>query len=253
LATPEYVDTTTRRSPTAAAMGARITVRPTTVLLGQATMPRSRTPASDSGLTSGTTRGTASSSRNRLLRSTTSAPACAATGPHSPATVGPAEKSARSTPSNTPGASRRIGAVRSPSSIVAPAVRGDPRRRSSPGGSSRSPSSRRISRPASPAAPTAATVRRSTRAPSALPTVAHQASHLAPGHALLPVRRQVRRAVPVRQDFGDGALDAIGGLRERERVTAQHGRREDRRQRIGLVLARDVRRRPVDRLEQSRT
>src|SRR4029453_16451271 len=103
LATPEYVETTTRRSPAASASGASVTVSPTVVALGLATMPRSRHVASVSGLTSGTTRATCSSNRKRLLRSITAAPACAATDAHSNASVGPAAYEAKSMPAEAPG------------------------------------------------------------------------------------------------------------------------------------------------------
>ena len=48
----------------------------------------------------------------------------------------------------------------------------------------------------------------------------------------------------------DGRLDGRGGVFAPERQPEQHRRRQDRADRIGLVLPGDVRRRPVDRLVQ---
>ena len=176
------------------------------------------TLASASGLTSGTTSGTVSSRRKRLLRSTTAAPACAATGAHSPATRRSGGEEARGrSPSNAPGReqARRAPAGRLPRSC-APAVRGEPSRRSSPGRlvalaeqAAGSPA------PTRPDAPTTATRSRSrdhrqtSRRSRTSRPIARQPTRLVAG------RGEVGGAMAGGEHVGDRALDRVRRLRER--------------------------------------
>ena len=62
---------------------------------------------------------------------------------------------------------------------------------------------------------------------------------------------QVGRPAAVVERGGDGGLDGRRGIVPAQRPAQQHGRREDRPDRVGQVLAGDVRRGAVDRLVQA--
>ena len=86
----------------------------------------------------------------------------------------------------------------------------------------------------------------------ALPSAATTASPIArvPTTAS-PGQRDVAGAQTQLQHAADGALDPVRDVGARERVAEHHRERQDRRQRIRLVLPRDVRRGPVDRLVEA--
>ncbi len=87
---------TSRSIPAASSIGLSATTICIVEQFGLATMPR--WSARSSGLTSETTSGTPSFIRQRDELSTTTAPACANRGAHSPLIAPPAENSARSKP-----------------------------------------------------------------------------------------------------------------------------------------------------------
>ena len=66
----------------------------------------------------------------------------------------------------------------------------------------------------------------------------------------VPRLRDVGRAIAFGERRAHRALDRVGKVAALERIAQHHRRRQDRRQRIGDVLARDVGRRAVHRLVQ---
>ena len=155
-------------------------------------------------------------------------------------------------PSNESGAEQLDRAAAAASLDLAPAVRGEPSRRSVAAAElARSPSSSRISR--------ADQARRAddgdadVRHPSALRAArARDAHRAAADRGSSPGPREVGRAVPRRDHAGDGAPRSRPPPRaQAERVAAEHRRREDRRERIRPVLSGDVGRRAVDRLVEA--
>jgi hypothetical protein len=73
-------------------------------------------------------------------------------------------------------------------------------------------------------------------------------AHLRRAHARRARLCDVAGAVAVGQHLADGRLDAVGVGSLRERVAQHHAHRQNRRDRVGEVLAGDVRRRAVHRL-----
>src|SRR4051812_14376163 len=123
--------------------------------LGLATMPLCSSSAS--GLTSATTSGTVSSIRQRDELSTTTAPAAAKRGAHSPLVGPPAEKSAMSKPWMVSSLSAVQARSLSPQSISRPTERSDANATTSPAGKPRSRITPSMVEPTAPVAPTTAT------------------------------------------------------------------------------------------------
>src|SRR4051794_14161026 len=123
--------------------------------LGLATIPLCFSSAS--GLTSATTSGTVSSIRQRDELSTTTAPASAKRGAHSPLVEPPAEKSAMSKPWIVLSLSALQESTLSPQSISRPTERSEANATTSSAGKPRSRITPSIVEPTAPVAPTTAT------------------------------------------------------------------------------------------------
>ena len=151
------VVTTTERRPATRRIGSSAITKPIVVQFGHATIPRCFSSAS--GLISGTTSGTFSSSRHVLDLSIAMPPRRATSGARSFESAPVAAKNAKSTPSNASGRASATATSRPAKRTDVPADRPLASARSSPTGNWRSASSWSTTSPTAPVAPTTATVR----------------------------------------------------------------------------------------------
>src|SRR5882757_6062783 len=142
---------TKRSSPTARWIGASAIIITIVVQLGLATMPLWASAASS--LTPATTSGTSSYIRQKLVLSTTVAPASTKRGDHSELTAPPGEDSTTSQPWIVSAFSGCTVSVPPPHSSFLPAERSDAYATTSRAGKPRSCSSARIVVPTAPVAP----------------------------------------------------------------------------------------------------
>src|SRR6266545_1207543 len=247
----------TRRSRPASWSGLSGITVTIVVQLGQATIPWCSRSAW--ALISGTTSGTAGSMRYALDLSTTTAPALTARGACSLDCAEPAEKKATSTPWKASGPSVSTRML-SPLNVTAlPTERSEAKTRSAFTGNLRSSSILSVVCPTAPVTPTIATVTSEAIASTfsrvsrvgLLDFGGDQIAHLPRADELHPHRVDVARPVSLLEHAQHGRVDPVGVGALVERVAQQHGRREYGRDRVGHALARDVRRRPVDRLVET--
>src|SRR6266545_4459509 len=247
----------TRRSRPASWSGLSGITVTIVVQLGQATIPWCSRSAW--ALISGTTSGTAGSMRYALDLSTTTAPALTARGACSLDCAEPAEKKATSTPWKASGPSVSTRML-SPLNVTAlPTERSEAKTRSAFTGNLRSSSILSVVCPTAPVTPTIATVTSEAIASTfsrvsrvgLLDSGGDQIAHLPRADELHPHRVNVARPVSLLEHAQHGRVDPVGVGALVERVAQQHGRREYGRDRVGHALARDVRRRPVDRLVET--
>src|SRR4051794_22831340 len=201
--------------------------------LGLATMPLCFSSAS--GLTSATTSGTVSSIRQREELSTTTAPASANRGAHSPLVEPPAEKSAMSKPWIVLSLSTLHDRTLSPQSIWRPTERSEANATTSSAGKPRSRITPSMVDPTAPVAPTTATRMSGHHRPICYPRV------LGTHRVVAEIERRVQLADSGRHvlladhagdldrrrgdhlDIDPGVADHLEGLRGHARVALYSG------------------------------
>src|SRR6478736_5289695 len=141
-----------RSSPTERYRGPSATSICIAEQFGLATIPR--WPSRASGLTPATTSGTSSCMRQKLVLSTTTAPASIHFGAHSELTLPPAEERIRSSPWIESSVSSWTSSCPPPKTTLLPAERAEASGRTSATGNLRSASTSRRVEPTAPVAPT---------------------------------------------------------------------------------------------------
>ena len=149
------METTRRSIPAASKIGFRATIICIVVQLGLAISPL--WPSTASSLTSATTSGTSSCMRQKLVLSTTTAPASISFGAHSALIFPPAEASAMSRPWIVSGVRGTHSSSEPLKATLLPAERSEANGTTSPAGNSRSARTSRIVEPTAPVAPTTPT------------------------------------------------------------------------------------------------
>ena len=150
------MDTISRSMPTSRWIGASATTISIVVQFGLAIRPMWSSAAS--GLTSETTRGTSSCMRQKLVLSTTTAPASTIRGAHSELTAPPAEERTMSRPWIASSEIARTSISPSANGTRLPAERSDASATTSLAGKPRSASTARIVEPTAPVAPSTPTL-----------------------------------------------------------------------------------------------
>src|ERR1043166_1552430 len=201
-------------------------------------------------LTSGTTSGTSGSMRKRAVLSTTTAPAATAMGANLSLTLPPAENKPMSISLNESSLRMLTRICLSLKRRNWPADLSDAKRRSSPTGNSRSSKISRICSPTAPVAPTTATLYFSfftILSFQRLYLVTNKTAHFFAAHRPAIFFLNIEGPISAVQYRFNRALDPVCGRPLIQRMTQHESDRQNRCQRICLILAGDIGSTAVDR------